>query len=158
MRADGWISELTTVHCYWDDADSKDDSRQFIGLSIQPVRHQQSHRLWFPKLKESVQCVSYLSVLEMLHVSSSWYFSAQHAASVSMLLSICFWLTACLCELSKSCWVSLNKLMRMGVFYIPSSPPPLQPSPPFFCISLVFSKKLYTVGPWFQGQRLNADY
>ncbi len=55
----------------------------------------------------------------MLHVSSHWYFSAPHAASVSMLLSICFWLTACLCEPSKRCRVSLNKLMGSFIFGVP---------------------------------------
>lgn len=55
----------------------------------------------------------------MLHVSSHWYLSAQHAASVSMLLSICFWLTACLYEQSKRCRVSLNKLMGSFIFGVP---------------------------------------
>lgn len=67
----------------------------------------------------SVCLVIWVSVLKKPHVSSHWYFSAPHAASVSMLLSSCFWLAACLCEQSKRCRVSLNKLMGSFVFGVP---------------------------------------
>lgn len=83
----------------------------------------------------------------MLHVSSRWYFSAPHAAPVSTpLLSICFWLTACLCALSKRRQVSLNKLMGSFIFrvlfFFTHTPPNFWK----YC-SLGFTEELYTVGP-----------
>lgn len=72
----------------------------------------------------------------MQHVSLYGGFSAQHAASARVLLSICFRLAACLCEQSKRRGVSLNKWKKMGVFYI-QSPHPL-PSPLLFFFAVVW--------------------
>lgn len=69
--------------------DIKYDSKSFIGLYIQPDRLQQSHTdPNFPSWRtlSSMCVVLWVSVLEMLHVSSHWYFSPQHATSVSTLL------------------------------------------------------------------------
>lgn len=112
----------------------------------------------FPSWRSlSSACVVFwVSVLLMLHVSSHWYFSAQHAASVSMLLSICLWLIACLCEQSKRCRVSLNKLMGSFIFGVPLFWGNFLGN--FWKYrSIVFAEELYTVGPRFQEQHFNTE-
>ena len=108
----------------------------------------------------SVCLVIWVSVLEILHVSSHWYFSAQHAASVSMLLSVCSWLTACLCEPSKRCRVSLNKLMGSFIFGAPLFRLPFFSSSSSSAISenTVVWCLLYTVGRGFQEHNFNTEH
>lgn len=84
-------------------------------IHIQPARLSVTQSLISPcwRSLSSIRLVFWVRVLKMLHVS----FSVPHAASVRMLpLSICFWLTACLWELSKRRQVSLNKLMASFIF------------------------------------------